>query len=211
MLNTSQCCQFLTAVIIFTLKCKLGLQTVESNLYKIRNWCLLTSQIFWLSFGSHIYIFWLALLPSALFQCFTLVLFYIYLRLVLLLYNFRNLLEILQCRKCRFFGRYKAQWTLNIMAYPCGKCGEECSGVKEVACDCCQQWFHQNCEQISNTDFQYLKKCPLSYTCSICCAHPDGSFNFDLALQRLGNVSLDKIKTAVLVMLHVWYTKIQNF
>ena len=85
------------------------------------------------------------------------------------------------------------------MAYPCGKCGEECSGVKEVACDCCQQWFHQNCEQISNTDFQYLKKCPLSYTCSICCAHPDGSFNFDLALQRLGNVSLDKIKTAVRV------------
>lgn len=46
------------------------------------------------------------------------------------------------------------------MVYQCGKCGEECGGVREVARDSCQQWFHQNCESISNSDFQFLKECP---------------------------------------------------
>lgn len=42
------------------------------------------------------------------------------------------------------------------------------------------------CEGLSNKDFNYLQKCPLSYICTKCCKTAGGDFDFDRSLERLG-------------------------
>ena len=46
------------------------------------------------------------------------------------------------------------------MCYPCGVCGEEYNGVKEAACYCCQQLFHQNRERLGNPDPRNWENAP---------------------------------------------------
>ncbi|XP_062579479.1 uncharacterized protein LOC134241454 [Saccostrea cucullata] len=69
--------------------------------------------------------------------------------------------------------------------YACGLCHVSCDGYKCVGCDKCEEWFHQKCEELSNTDFYYLKKCPLPYICSRCCENNSGAFDYDKSLARL--------------------------
>ncbi|XP_061179931.1 uncharacterized protein LOC133188496 isoform X2 [Saccostrea echinata] len=69
--------------------------------------------------------------------------------------------------------------------YPCGFCHDNCDGYKCVGCDKCEDWFHQNCEGLSNAAFNYLKNCTLPYICSRCCENNFGVFDYDKSLGRL--------------------------
>lgn len=71
--------------------------------------------------------------------------------------------------------------------YPCGKCGVECDGDKNIACDMCNTWFHQTCESLNNHQFSFLCKTTLPYLCSSCCLDSDGNFDFNSALKRLSS------------------------
>lgn len=70
--------------------------------------------------------------------------------------------------------------------YPCDTCHKNCDGNNNIACDTCDKWFHQKCEGLSNKDFNYLQKCPLSYICTKCCKTAGGDFDFEKSLERLG-------------------------
>ena len=54
--------------------------------------------------------------------------------------------------------------------FPCGECNKSVkSSQNSIACDECQQWFHQDCLKMSNTIFEcYTQNENLSWTCSQC-------------------------------------------
>ena len=72
-------------------------------------------------------------------------------------------------------------------AFPCGKCGKECNGKKDVGCEKCETWYHQKCEQLTNLQFNFLLKTTLPYICSSCCLNSHGNFDFLAGLRRLSS------------------------
>lgn len=70
--------------------------------------------------------------------------------------------------------------------HQCGICETDYTGERDIACDICNQWLHFACENLSEQEFIFLQKTPLSYMCYRC-LYKDSTYNFDIALcvQRL--------------------------
>ena len=85
-------------------------------------------------------------------------------------------------------------------SYPCGICSFECDGNKNIACDCCNLWYHQKCENLNRLIFSFLSKTSLVYVCSRCLLDNDGNFDYLAGLKRL-NENGNSVESAKLELI----------
>ena len=75
------------------------------------------------------------------------------------------------------------------MSFPCGNCGGNCT-TGCVFCENCEVWFHYSCEKLQKKQFNEISKKKnnaCDYICSKCTKTPEGTYDFDKSLKRLGN------------------------
>ena len=55
--------------------------------------------------------------------------------------------------------------------YPCQVCGKACrwsKTIKSVACNNCEQWYHNDCMQMNTATYEALEKTDVSWCCFKC-------------------------------------------
>ena len=75
------------------------------------------------------------------------------------------------------------------MSFPCGNCGGNCT-TGCVFCENLEVWFHYSCEKLQKKQFNEISKKKnnaCDYICSKCTKTPEGTYDFDKSLKRLGN------------------------
>ena len=75
------------------------------------------------------------------------------------------------------------------MSFPCGNCGGNCT-TGCVFCENCEVWFHYSCEKLQKKQFNEISKKKnnaCDYICSKGTKTPEGTYDFDKSLKRLGN------------------------
>ena len=75
------------------------------------------------------------------------------------------------------------------MSFPCGNCGGNCT-TGCVFCENCEIWFHYSCEKLQKKQFNEISKKKnnaCDYIGSKCTKTPEGTYDFDKSLKRLGN------------------------
>ena len=68
--------------------------------------------------------------------------------------------------------------------YPCGNCRKNC-GLFSIQCENCETWYHYKCELLTKNQYETINNSPYDFFCRTCCRKSDGSYNYDLALDRL--------------------------
>jgi hypothetical protein len=81
----------------------------------------------------------------------------------------------------------------------CNICQFECDGYYIIRCDNCHQWYHQNCEKLPSSDFNFLQEAVVPYLCSKCCENENGEYSFDQALTRIEQALSGNIQDQVQV------------
>lgn len=78
--------------------------------------------------------------------------------------------------------------------WPCGDCRLNCS-AKVVQCECCNSWYHYQCQNVTLLDIEYLVRPDSSFTCLDCFKQEIGSYSYQGAIFRLGLVRYRIVKT----------------
>lgn len=76
--------------------------------------------------------------------------------------------------------------------WPCGSCRQNCaSGIQ---CDACKQWFHAQCQDLSEGDLNVLSSSTATYTCEDCFTIELGSspYEYLYGLTRMRQVIIIK-------------------
>ncbi|KAL3875906.1 hypothetical protein ACJMK2_033811 [Sinanodonta woodiana] len=84
--------------------------------------------------------------------------------------------------------------------YPCGSCSSACA-FECVYCITCANWYHRQCQSMSDEELRQWGELDLDYVCISCRSLNGSRFDFVSALQRLGMAArskdLDKLTAAI--------------